>query len=83
MKKLITNVLILGLFLTTIFIIGTNTSWACKSAYMQTTTSDEDPNDSDSEYVPEITLADINIIYLETDPNEPNEPNEPDPDDSE
>lgn len=74
MKKLAINMLIFGLFLAAIFIIGTNTSWACKSAYMQTTTSDEDPNDSDSEYTLEIASAGINIIYLETDPNEPNEP---------
>lgn len=69
-----------GLFLAAIFIIGTNTSWACKSDYMQTTTSDEDPNDPAPEPVPEIAQADISIIYLETDPNEPNEP---DPDNSE
>ena len=83
MKKLVINVVVLGLFLAAIFIIETNTSWACKSAYMQITTSDDDPNDSDSEYMLEVAPADINIIYLETDPNDPNEPEEPDPDDSE
>ena len=71
MKKLVINVLVLGLFLAAIFIIGTNTSWACKSAYMQTTTSDEDPNDPAPEPTPEIVPAGINIIYLEDDPNEP------------
>jgi hypothetical protein len=79
MKKLVINMLVLGLFLTAIFIIGTNTSWACKSAYMQITTSDEDPNEPAPEPVPEIAPAGKYIIYLEDDPNEPEEPNEPVP----
>ncbi len=77
MKKLVINALVLGLFLAATFIIGTNTSWACKSGYMQITTSDDDPNDPAPAPVPEIVPAGKDIIYLEDDPNEPNEPEEP------
>ena len=69
--------LVLGLFLATIFIIGTNTSWA--SAYTHITTSDEDPNEPAPEPVPEIAPAGRYIIYLEDEPNEPEEPSEPVP----
>ena len=74
MKKLVINVVVLGLFLAGMFIIGINTSWACKSAYVQISTSDEDPNDPAPEPTPEIAPAGKHIIYLADDPNEPNEP---------
>jgi hypothetical protein len=80
MKKIFINMLVLGLFLVVIFTIGTNTSWACKSAYTQITNSDDDPNDpAPAEPVPEIVPTGQHIIYIEDDPNEPEEPNEPVP----
>ncbi len=67
MKKQIFNVLVLVLFVAAILIIGTNTSWACKSAQTQSIFSEDDPNDPG----PEVVLMSFQPVYSEEDPNDP------------